>query len=513
MGGLVCLSAMVGSAPLWAQEVPGQAAYPFSLLERPAILSLDTAYLEARQESISIPYINHDQQALKLRFDFQLPCTPPDTLMLYLEGVAWQMEVELNGRYLGIFEHPLVSRGILVRASWLREGTNILRLHLSKTSGFLYYPDPFLGLLEAPLLVDEAQYAVLNRNPLPERSAADTVAFFAPYYRSHGYVFDLETALGSLKPLLDRGHRQVFFLFPPGRKLQALCAQLGLEEVKEQAWEGRTTFFVNAYPFAEDRMPLSPAFWLDAKGYRTPHYASYTSEGRVARRPTKAPLMLAWMVLFPLIGLLLVKLLNASFFYGLPGILLKPKLYVDNFSDASYANLGLLILLQGVKFLCFSAAISLLLYDLSLGYFGDNLNVLRTPSLANQVFRNTESLRGFFAQVSLILVAWLGIKYFLNVLIGRIFNIKNMAIGVLNLDIVGSYPLIFLLGLPIALKVFAEGQAQTLFALLLVLLGGIYLIRKVYVFYIGLDKLFSFSFGMKILYICTFNVLPYIIWF
>ena len=82
----------------------------------------------------------------------------------------------------------------------------------------------------------------------------------------------------------------------------------------------------------------------------------------------------------------------------------------------------------------------------------------------------------------------------------------------LNLNVVGAFPLIWVMGLPGAFLLFSDhiGQRSSWAGILIGILLVIYLIRQLYISYLGLEKLFAFSSGIKILYICGFNILPYL---
>jgi len=504
--GLLCLHHLS-----WAQAIPLQEQYPFSLLSTPAIVTLDQAWKGKEGNPISIPFLYDQQEDLWLSYTFDLNCSPQDTLYLYIEGASWRMEVEFNDRYLGLYESPLAAISIPLNSSWFGESSNHLQLHLSLDEGRNFYPTPFLGMLQSPVIVDIDQLTYLRKDPLPRATKVDTVGLIAPYYLKSAYQFDLASAYKMLWHLKGREIQYIYFLFPPGRELNALCAQLGFQQAPKI--EAHTyTFFLNTYPYEMTQMIDPPRFWLDKEGYRTQYYDSYYLSNHRYTVPLAAHEIMVWMVLMPLIGLLLIKLFNPGFFYAMLGILTKPKLYIDNFSDASYSNLALIFVLQVIKVLCLATSISMILFYIQGEHQWYLVNIFREESLLSSLYRDSHSLLSIFSKTSFILFSWLWLKYIINMIIGNIYRIKSMALSVLNIDIVGSYPLVMFLSVPIALIIFSDTRWHTLFVICLSLIVTLYIVRKLFVFYMGLDKVFRFSFGVKILYICTFNILPYVIW-
>jgi len=490
-----------------------ETAYPFSLLQTPRLATLEGPWYEEDGKLREIPLMDTRLKQLAVYTHFQLDCLPPDTLFLYLQGAGWQVEVELNERYLGVFDHPLQVQHIPLLAQWLRpHQPNQLKINLTVAKGRPFHPTPFLSMLYPPLLVDKDQLRVLKQNPLPRVAAADTVALVAPYYRSHAYCFDLADAYRLLHPLIKHRIRHIFFLYPPDRQLRALCAQLGFVEV-ESFDEGNHLFFLNEYPYDPACMDLVPNFWIDKSGYRTADYHSFFQPLRTNAARLRLHYSISWVVLIPLLGLLLIKILNPGFFYAMPAILLKPKLFIDHFSDASYSNLALIWALQLIKLLCLAGTVALFILYIKTEHQWELLNAFREQSLAYRLFQPVNTLWGVFFRTALVLMLFYVGRHLLNSLLGYIFRIKGMALGMLNLDLVGSYPLVLALMLPVILLLFAQEQWAILPLLLASGTALLYIVRKLYVFFMGLERLFSFSFTVKILYICALNIIPYIIWF
>lgn len=496
----------------YSQNNDLESLYPFSTLQSPSILELGKNWETLDRKDFRVPFYDEQIDKLSIQSSFVLDCTPPDSIFLYLEGVSWQVEVELNSRYLGSFLRPFASIAIPIHKSWLNETENLLSIDFSKGQQLSFHPSPFIAMLKVPRLVDKEQLAYLKQEVLHTETIADTVALIAPYYQGHTYYFELNSAYRMLRHLQIHNIHHVYFLYAPSRELMALCAQLGLKQVEKITSE-TYTFFLNDYPYDAWQMINPPHFWLDKFGGRTENYEVYRhfNQSKINKTPLRT--LLIWLILLPIVGLLLIKLLNPSFFYSLPSIFTTPKLFIDNFSDASYANLTLIFILQLIKVLSLAATISMIIYYIQQAHQWYILTIFRAHNLLETIFHDTDSLFRIFSKAVFLLSGWLIIRYFLNIMLGNIYKIKGLALGALNLDIVGSYPLILLLSTPIALLIFSNTQWNPFFVTILVILTSIYVLRKLYVFYIGLDRLFSFSLGVKILYICALNIIPYMILF
>ncbi|MEM9986189.1 MAG: hypothetical protein AAF804_13945, partial [Bacteroidota bacterium] len=284
----------------------------------------------ATQAWFEVPFTREAQeQPWSLRLDFQLPENLPDTLHLIFSGVAWQASLEFNQYFMGTHEDPFEPWDITLAKDWFRQGENTLILTLRTGTILMAHGLPFQGI-HRPIYVQEQAWANLDSSY--DSLAADHLAMVAPYYGlEHGYRFDSLSALRFLLPMIDLGIKQVGFWFSPGKQLLELCQVLNLEVVSE--WEEQTALgAVNAFPLAAASLPHRPYFWLDEQGNRTSYYGGFYERrhGPTSPRPPQELWLMVLLLMIPVLGLLLTKLVNPGFFSNQLNLLLSPQLFMDN---------------------------------------------------------------------------------------------------------------------------------------------------------------------------------------
>lgn len=487
--------------------------YPYVFLQTPNLLQLDKGWLhEGRPISLPFMFESLDHGTFTYEFDFCLSIK--DSLFLYFEGIGWEAELELNGNYLGVQKKPFLPWKLAIHPDWVKPEGNQLILRLSKGDYFPLYPKGFLGIFRPVHLMNKEQIIHVEQQILPHVFSADTVARVAPRYRRSGYEFNEFDAAKILLPLMKRNIKHIYFPFEPDRKMRAFCAQLGFVEVKNISDD---TFIcpVNAYDYEPVGFSGYHRFWLDKKGHHTPFfgdiYPSHQIHSGIPPRSYKGLLIL--MILFPVLGLFLIRLLNPGFLYSQVELLLNPTLFIDAVMESSFGNFGFMVLLKFVRILNLSIFLALAIYYIQLENQWEWLNLLRNESLLSYIFYQGDGLPMIFGKSFLIITGWFLLKQLLLTFIGNVFAIKNLNLGIMSLDVTGAYPLVILLPILISLTLFTDVFLGSVMTGTLLVLLVIYFIRRIYVLYVGLDRMFMFSSGMKFLYICTFNICPYAIWF
>ncbi|MEM7657833.1 MAG: hypothetical protein AAF399_17035 [Bacteroidota bacterium] len=513
VGGFCGLLLLIGGNALAQEADRRREAFPYTFWSDSALLTLDEGWKHQDERSITLPFQPGNLQSSVLSCVFPRPDSAVGGWFLYLGRVAWQAQVKVNGKFLGMNERPLEPWYLPLPTTCLwQEAPNELRLELFVEQRYPNYPPPFIGLIDPIQILDSAQLRSRLRDWLP-RSSADTVALVAPIFRQYGYQFDEFEALRSLQPLRKFGISTIQFAFPPPPKMRALCAELGLEEV-EELQPDMVVCQVNAYEYDRATMPMHPRFWLDKAGNSTPYYGDFFVWGDPPQEVAQQglPWLLILLIFVPMLIAVALKWINPSFFYGQLDLLLNPKRYVDAPAESLYTNSGLLWLLYWGKSICLMAFLTLGVYFLSEEQLWPFWGLTKPGSLLFQWFFPAEQVIGMLLRIAIVVIGANLLQIFLLSLIGQIFGIKAFLLKMLSLEVIGTFPLVFVLTLPIAMTL--GGSSNQVFWILLfqgILVLG-YVSRWVYVSYIGMERLFSFSLGMKILYICTFNLLPYLIW-
>jgi len=472
------------------------------------VLGSSTAY----HVPFTIPAV---EEGLQLQLNLPRPAglAGLDSVILWLEGVAWRAELLLDDYYLGVHNRPFQAWRVALATAWLQAEGSQLTLRLQPGPASRYHPQPFLGVFR-PLRLLPPDSLPSTARPLAVAQAGDTVGLIAPYFGPRqGYRFDSLAALQRLLPLWREGVSQVAFWFEPGLHLRGLCRTMGMREVDSLS-PGAVIMMANAYPLREATFDRPPQFWLDEAGQRTQHYGRYDcwEQRPNAAIPRGDRPGLAILLLVPLIGAFLVKLSSPGFFAAQRSLLTQPSLHIENTFYSNVSSTGALLLLTSVRMLVLTSVVALLAYACDRYQLWPKVSVITEHSLFFQVFGKADGL-GELCLLSLLVVLVLeGIRHVLMGLIGQIFRIKGLLPSLVSLDIVGSYPLLWGLGIPLGLWLFTEGTEQWLARGLAVIVMLGYWLRRVYVNYQGLDRGASFSSGMKFLYICTFNITPILIW-
>ncbi len=471
-----------------------------------------------KQESkiFSIPVKFKDKKEVHLSRYFNLPTSPKNykKLYLYFEGIAWRSEVKLNGKFLGINENPFQAWAIPIDAAWLREEDNYLEVSLSTNAKQTpFFPTPFLGVFRAAYIIDEAQLAQIRKPILTEvPKTKEKVAIYAPYFYEHDYEFDKFSAVNVLLHAKRAGISYIHFLFPPDKELQRLCQEMEFISVKKLE-KGQPVAWLNKYPYQAENFPFTEQFWLDEKGLRTINYqlvAPYDTALVFAAKKEVSPFFAFW-VLFPLLGMFFIKILNAKFFTSFLDVLISPRLAIDKFMESTSGNRGLLIILQVIRVMIVAVCLALLA-----DYVQSNnqWHILRTLGGNGIIFNFFGVKMPFWANIlkSFAIVSiWAMVRMFLIRSLSGLFRIHNMYEGLTNLELIGAYPLVFLLPLPLTMLSFAGYEWHSTLLWLQALLMIAYLTRQVYLCYIGMGRLFRFSFSVKWLYILGGIILPYLI--
>ena len=495
-----------------------QQRFPYStmaLFPLPSLGVLEGEWQDEAGTAYRIPFSFPGRASHTLKYKFQLECDPGEDLFLHFEGIAWQAEVIFNEKYLGLHEDPFAAWTIPIRAAWLADSGSVNRIEVQLSGGRWHrdYPEAFTGIFR-PAYVLTADQLPFHTDPAPAPdSLHKRIAVVAPWYGESGVIFEESAAIRLLIPLLREGIGQIYFPFPADSRMKNLLIQSGMRLVTSIP-DTAEVCFLNEYPAERGSLSGDRYFWLDPSGRRTYDYQSYFPLRPKPRLPVAAPrFLLVLLMLFPLLGLFAIKGISPHFFHSMDAVLFSPKLYLDTFSESTYANLGLVFLLISVKTVVMAAVLSLCVHYIQLEHQWNALNLIKDWSMISTVFYGAHTLPGIFLRSLLLMLAWMGFKYLFISFFGKIYGFRGMLIGMLNLDIVSAYPLVLLLSVPVSFMYFVPQVWGGIFGIFTLIVWMAYILRRLYVYFIGLDRLFMLSFGVKILYICAFNILPYMILF
>jgi len=464
----------------------------------------------------NVPFIlpNTNRTNLKMRLNILFPEQLPDTVYLYFEGIAWRVSVELDGKFLGMHEDPFKPWVIPIVREWLSESVHTLSVHLTRGDDFALYPSQFLGIFRPVYLLDKESLADHQQKIMQEARMADTICVYAPYFPETQYVFDQKMARKDLTQIGKLGMRYVYFPFSPSRELQKLCKEVGMIRIKRLPPNSHICWY-RVYPFEARSFPYSYEFWLDENNEASRHYACYyqIDGNSPVKEEGRSSFLLIFLILFPIMGALIIRIVHPSFWESLGAILIYPKLFLEGANDATYTGAGAMLILIIIKVFALAIMLSFFIFHVNLENRWDFLNVLTESSLGTYIFYGKSTSLGIIFLRSLWIIGlWYVFQQILFRMLASSFRIFGLVSNLMQLDLVSSYPLVILLPIPMAFVFFSSYQYE--FSILLIQLGLylIYLIRSAYVMYMGLGRIYGISSGVKILYICVLKILPNAIW-
>lgn len=433
-----------------------------------------------------------------------------DTLYLYFDGIAWQASLEIDDRFLGIHDSPHQPWIIPVPAHWLDSAT--LRLRLSLPADNTGRAPLFLGIYRPAWILDSAQLAAIRHRRMPGTQNADSVAVWAPFNPRTKYVFDPFSAAKIALPLLERGVRHIHFAFEPGFQLREFCRRLGFVEVQEMT-PNMVICYVNDFPGYPER--IRRRCWLGPAGARTLNDGLWYRSTVMSDFDADAPSS-GWMLAFllvPLAGLFALKLIQPQFLSDTLAALSRPRQYIDLLHSRYNANKGFMAILGGMNLVCAGFFLVIAFWYLEESGRWENVSQwVSKHSLIYQLFAGPHGIWTLCFRVLCVLALIWAYKQAVLLLLGRVMGGKGVRAGVSGIEMLSAAPLIWAMPLAAILMTMFPASLAGIYSIILLFGLIAWMILRVYVGVLGVDKLFAFSAGGKLLYICALHLLPYFIW-
>lgn len=481
-----------------------------------AVMDLQGIWFDAHGNRHLVPFNLFDRDEMELKRNFDLPAYDQlqDTLYLYLEAVAWSSEIFLNERLLAVTEDPFEEHLLPLKKEWLKPGGNLLVIRLS-TQGlvFPWYPDRFLGIFRQALILqaDDEPFTVRFSETVAKASKAALLAAWEPgrqYLNDTMIVRQLGAGLFAY-PYPD----PVTFPFRPSNRAQAILAELGWKVLPNPAAADSLAAY-NAYPYAQEADHKHLLFWRDGMLRPTSRYDHYQSQASITH-PTLLPpdrTALLIFLLVPVLCMVSLKLIAPRAYGSLGEYVTKTKIYLELIADNKFLKAEQRWLMNLLRMVVTAVTVALFLYYVELSGSRAMLNIFATHSLLFRALQGgTVPLWQLFVE-ALVLVAGLNLmKYFLFNTIGTVFRVFNLSASIQNLDVFASFPLNLVPYLPASFIFFLEPAVGEIVLRVWGLLFLLYGSRRVVLLYNGLSRLYQVSGSLKILYICTLEILPWMV--
>jgi hypothetical protein len=481
-----------------------------------AVVDLQGIWKDENGNRHIVPFNHFDRDEMHMQRIFDLPDYDKlqDTLYLYLEAVAWSSEIFLNGKLLAVTEDPFEEHLLPLKKNWLHPTSNELTIHLStKGLTFPWYPEHFVGIFRQALILQASSepFAVHFPEVVPKTAKA---ALIAPWDPANQYLNDT-LIIGRLAsglfayPYSD----PLAFPFRPSNRAHVIIARQGWKVVVNPQMADSLAVY-NAYPYASKADHKNLQFWRDTKLRPTSHYGSYQSQETI-NSPTLSPpdrTSLVIFLLIPVLCMLSLKLIAPRAYGSLGEYVTKTKIYLELIADNKFLKVEQRWLMNVLRMIVTAVTVSLFLYYVELSESWSILNIFATRSVLYRVLASDiQPLWQLFLEAFAFVAILNLMKYFLANTIGTVFRVFNLSSSIQNLDVFASFPLNLVPFLPASFIFFLEPGPGAIVLRVWGVLFLLYGIRRITLLYGGLSRLYQISGSLKILYICTLEILPWVI--
>lgn len=480
------------------------------------VLDLQGIWFDENNYRHVVPFNLFDRKEMQIKCNFDLKDFDKlqDTLYLYFEAVAWTSEIFLNERLLAVTEDPFEEHLFALEKQWLKPLNNELTIHLS-TGGlsFPWYPERFVGIFRQVLLLQADSLPVPIRFP-ETVVTSKKAALIAAWSPEHQYLNDtviidqLATGLFAY-PFAD----PITFPFRPSNRSLSILASLGIKVLSNpQAADSLAIY--NSYPYASQADHKSLKFWRDPKLRPTGNYGNFQSQHSISSPDLNPPDQVSLLIflLVPVLCMISLKLIAPRAYGSLGEYVTKTKIYLELIADNKFLKIEQRWLMNLLRMIVTSVTVALFLYYVELSETWSILNLFTTRSIVYRTLAGAaQPLWQLFLEAFTLVVLLNMLKYFLFNSIGTVFRVFNLSASIQNLDVFAAFPLNLIPYLPASFIFFLDPAPGAIVLRIWGILFLLYGARRIFLLYSGIGRLYQISGSLKILYICTLEILPWLI--
>jgi hypothetical protein len=270
----------------------------------------------------------------------------------------------------------------------------------------------------------------------------------------------------------------------------------------------------NAYPYAKEADHKNLLFWRDENLKPSGNYGKYQSQIDIISPGLTPPdqVSLLFFLLIPVLSMLGLKILAPRVYGNLGEYITKTKIYLELIADNKFLKVEQRWLMNLLRMIITSVSLALFIYYVELSGQWAILNVFATHSILYEALAGSlQPLWQLFLEIFGI-VAFLNLlKYFVFNMVGTVFRVFNLGSSLQNLDVLASFPMNLIPWLPASFVFFLEPTFGTVMLHVWGILFLLYGARRLSLLYAGLSRLYQVSGSLKILYICTLEILPWVL--
>ena len=394
------------------------------------LVKLSDYWRDGAGQSFNIPFDQKSEEGMALKNVFYMDSLSrlPDTIYLYMAGLAWSAELYLNDKLLVLSEDPFKEHLLPLSKGLFNFGRNELRVNLSEAGPYPdLYPERVVGILHEVMLME---WDTLHRRPeFPERVAGEkSTLIYAPWTTNDHFQPNPASFWQDLKEIKSAGVNSIYFPFPPHGKYLIMLKKADMKLVTGLDQASKVAFF-NEYPVLKIPRGLSKVFWKDKFGNKTEYYGEFQDPKDPAslfiQEPSRPSLIL--LLVIPLLGVLFLKLFAWKIYNSLTEYLVKSKIYIDLIGKSKYLKAHESALMNLFRFLLISVMIALPLYYIQCTRNYEWLNVLSRRSLLYDLFAfDNLSLMQYFGLAFLFVGGINLIKYTVTYFFSLIFRVQGI---------------------------------------------------------------------------------------
>lgn len=476
---------------------PGFAATGYSVFQ-----DLNGIWESENEKRFPVPFCTDDYEELTLWRDFFIKQKPNDTLYIYVQGLASDGAVFLNGRLLQLTRDPARDYLIpvwpeLMTGQWNRVS---IRLKKSLTRG-AYFQNAYIGVTRPVYLLTKEKKSLSPIATLSFVLHSDSTTVYAPYSEKEGYSLPPERLRADLNQLRLMGVRSVYLPFFPPNELKKIFKEADMRYILTP---DTPIAYYNYYPFIAAR-----PFWFNDVRFKTIYWKSYENEAKNSATSKSVYLLL---ILLPIVLLTLWKLIDS---YGF-------RFFSQALNRLNYQS-EILVSNHFYRYGFYEITLTMRILLIASGaYFLLQLLPVKGDTFARLAFHKLQG-RWLFDEVAgvisidytyfLYILGFIGVWYFIKQILWRfsgfLFHLKDPAlkINLIELQAEGvtlwAFNLYAFGWLTIA-GANAQGALWGVGALLF-----IHILRKCIITYLAFREALRVSLIGNILYICVVEFLPW----
>ena len=457
----------------------------------------------------NVPFWETDIDKLVIRRNFIVADTFSN-LCLYFEGIAWTAEIYLNDKLIVIYNQPFEPLILPLDKEWLSPVQNELKVVLTTQGKDTEWKHRRALGIHRPVWLLKGCDSLKDISCLTFSFDHDSVVIYNPGSATSLYHTPDDVLKRDLHVLSAQPIRNVYFPAEPSWNVQAAFAKAGFKRafrlqdtniaIWYYDWPKQPGYFLNP-----------DVFWFQNDFYATPALHNWHSitDAKTCNRKQDNFIILMIM-LFPLLGLIILKISNNQAFNAMPQWLVRDRLELELISDRKFLRSGQALMMTLNFLLILAASFTLMMYFFDTNCFqGLDADAKDDSSFIGfLLFNGLHPVSQFFYVFTFLLIVLL-IKWMFLQFISLIFRMQFLAGVYLDLQVLAAFPFNIILLAFSVYMFYVGGNHVNILLNIGIGLFSILLLRQIWILFKGIYQLYHFHPLLIFLYICAFEILPW----